>query len=83
VVYSGWHNYAKLFRIGKAGIRKTHAEMAGIPKEVLKAGRYNAFLERVFLSRIDLSPLERRLWLRGFPTPLKKREETMPAYVFD
>ncbi len=83
IVYTGWHNYVKPYRIGKGTNNLSHAEMAGIPKTLIQKERQKLFQERAFLSRLNLSALEKRLWLRGFATPLKKAPEVLPAFAFD
>ena len=81
VVYLGWHNYEKPFRIGQS-IESTHAEHAGIKKMAIYKARLTQFKQRAFLTRTHLFPHERKLWLRGFSTPLKKKAEYVPAYVY-
>jgi hypothetical protein len=81
VVYLGWHNYEKPFRIGQS-IESTHAEQAGIKKMAIYKARQTYFQQRAFLTRTYLLPHERKLWLRGFPTPLKKNSEYVPAYAY-
>ena len=81
VVYLGWHNYEKHYRIAKH-IILTHAEVAGIERNAICKARESQFKERAFLSRIGLSILERRLWLRSFSTPLKRKAEHVPFYAY-
>jgi len=81
VVYLGWHNYEKPFRIGHS-IESSHAAHAGIKKSAINQARHTSFHERAFLSRTQLFPHERKLWLRSFPTPLKKNPEYVPAYAY-
>jgi hypothetical protein len=45
--------------------------------------RQKLFRERAFLSGVNLSALEKRLWLRGFAIPLKKTLEVLPAFALD
>lgn len=82
MVYLGWHNYDKPFRIGgKTQTRMSHAEVAGIGKHKVEDARYMLFRDRAFLTRLSLSSLEHKLWVRGFATPLKKRPEYLPSYA--
>lgn len=82
IVYVGWHNYDKPFRIGgKTKDQRSHAEVAGIAKQKINEARHSLFRHRAFLTRLSLSSLERKLWVRGFVTPLKKRPEYLPAYA--
>ena len=81
IVYLGWHNYEKHYRIAKH-IILTHAEVAGIERNAICKARESQFKERAFLSRIGLSILERRLWLRSFSTPLKRKAEYVPFYAY-
>jgi len=52
-----------------------------VSKECYYQARHTSFHERAFLSRTQLFPHERKLWLRSFPTPLKKNPEYVPAYA--
>ncbi|HOE99570.1 MAG TPA: hypothetical protein PKW91_07475, partial [Rectinema sp.] len=81
VVYLGWHNYEKPYRIGRH-IVMTHAEVAGIERKAICKAREKQFQERAFLSRAGLSLLDKKLWLRSFPTPLKRKAEYVPAYAY-
>jgi len=81
VVYLGWHNYEKPYRIGR-DIVLTHAEVAGIERKAICKAREKQFQERAFLSRAGLSLLDKKLWLRSFPTPLKRKAEYVPAYAY-
>jgi len=84
IVYMGWHNYEKPFRIGgKTHACLSHAEATGIERQMVKDERNMLFHNRAFLTRECLSPLERTLWLRGFSTPLKKNPEYIPRYALD
>jgi hypothetical protein len=40
------------------------------------------FRWRTFLSRIELAPLERRIWEKVIPTPGKPRVADLPAFAF-
>lgn len=82
LVYLGWHNYEKPFRIGQGQLRMSHAEVAGIDRQLVGEARHALFRQREFLSRVELSPLERKLWLRRFSTPLKNTPEYVPAYAY-
>ncbi len=81
-VYMAWHNYAKPFRIkANRKARMTHAEAAGIPRELVATGRAWMFRERAFLSRLSLDLLDQKLWKRAFSTPLKTSAEYLPRYA--
>ncbi|PKL06966.1 MAG: hypothetical protein CVV51_14855, partial [Spirochaetae bacterium HGW-Spirochaetae-7] len=80
-VYMAWHNYAKPFRIkANRKARMTHAEAAGIPRQLVATGRSWMFRERAFVSRLSLDALDQKLWKRAFPTPLKTSAEYLPRY---
>lgn len=82
IVYMLWHNYKKPFRISRKEENKlTHAEMAGISKVAITNERTVLFRDRAFLSRADISMLEKRLWMRAFRTPLKKKPDYLPRYA--
>lgn len=83
-LYLLWHNYAKPFRIrAKQGTRPlTHAEAAGIPIWIIEQ-----FLKtltegmRAFFSRIKLTAAMERTWVKGWITPGKQANDSIPAYV--
>jgi hypothetical protein len=84
-LYLLWHNYAKPFRIrAKQGTRPlTHAEAAGVPIWIIEQ-----FLKtltegmRAFFSRIKLTAAMERTWVKGWITPGKQANDSIPAYVF-
>lgn len=82
VVYTGWHNYVKAFRVGGGeGSGLSHARVAGIEQQSIDRERRILIHQRAFLTRLSLSALEEKLWVRGFVTPLKRRPEYIPGYA--
>jgi hypothetical protein len=81
VVYLGYHNYAKPYRVRWPG-RGSHAEHAGLEPMRIRAEMRQLFTRRSFLSRCEkLSGFDRELWLRRLPTPLKRTAEYVPHYA--
>jgi hypothetical protein len=81
--YVGWHNYRKRYLL-KAPVAwvQTHAQEAGVPRDRIGRVRERMFNKRAFLSLLSLSPLERRIWMKGFPTPGFSRPARLADFVF-
>lgn len=83
-LYFIWHNYMKKFRVNApAHDDRTHAEHAGIPKNMIEAGIAWMFRTRAFLSRLQLGETLRKIWKKEYPTLTKKKPESLPAYALD
>ena len=81
--YLDWHNYEKRYEIkAPVGEKEVHAEVAGIPREAIRRERRGMFRWRTFLSRIELAPLERRIWEKAVPTPGRPCVADLPAFAF-
>ena len=82
VIYRGYHNYVKPFRQKKASL--THGEAAGIGRREIRKEVRRWFSLRAFFSlqEQNLLPNDRLLWFRSLKTPLKRREEYIPCYVY-
>jgi hypothetical protein len=80
--YLGWHNYRKRYRI-KAPVAETqtHGEEAGIAPESIARVCDGMFTNRAFLSLLSLDTVERRVWMKQFPTPGIVRTY-LPAFAF-
>jgi hypothetical protein len=80
--YFSWHNYKKLFSIkAPVGEDQCHAEEAGILRADIRAARQRMFRRRAFLSLEKLDHVERRIWLKLFPTPGTNSSAYLPAFA--
>jgi hypothetical protein len=68
---------------GAAGYWIYNARKFSLRAAFIQNERQKLFRERAFLSGVNLSALEKRLWLRGFAIPLKKTLEVLPAFALD
>lgn len=76
------HNYQKRYRVrGPVDQDAVHAEKAGIPRNRIERGLEWMFRRRAFLSRMKLTECQRRIWMKGYPTPLKTMAEYLPKYA--
>lgn len=82
--YARYHNYRKRYRIrASRDDRRTHADVAGIPKDV-RLGLEGLFYQaRAFFSRSSLSTAGMKAWLKLFPTPGTDWIGRVPAYALD
>jgi len=88
MIYFLHHNCLKPYRIRRARQDpRTHAEIAGIDRDLITRELSTLYTERRFLSHLEedgrLRVSEksiRRLWMRGLITPLKNKDEYCPAY---
>lgn len=73
VIYLYDHNLHKTFRINSPVAQKhiTHADMAGIPRKVVRHAKKGIYTHRKLYSQVSsyLSWVNRLLWLRLFRTP--------------
>ena len=76
-----YHNYQKLYRIKRNDVDFVHAEVAGIPRKAISQAFEGFYLDRPFLSKVELTPYEKRLWLKKLTTPLKEKTEYVPKYA--
>jgi hypothetical protein len=76
------YNYCKRYRVNQpAGDGQTHAEVAGVAPEAVQRARRQLCRQRAFLSRTVLTLSQIAVWLRIERTPLKERDEYLPAYL--
>lgn len=76
------HNYRKQYRIGgRADQNRVHGEAAGISRRMIEEGLSEMFSRRAFLNRSRLTESQRRIWVKGYPTPLKSEPEYLPRYA--
>ena len=76
------HNYRKRYRIGgRVAQDRVHGQEAGIPRGRIEQGCAEMFSRRAFLSRTELTECLRRIWVKGYPTPLKSGPEYLPRYA--
>jgi len=76
------HNYRKRYRIGgRADQDQVHVEAAGISRRRIEEGLSEMFSRRAFLSRTRLTESQRRIWVKGYPTPLRSGPEYLPRYA--
>lgn len=83
-VYNTIHNFLKMYRInpGKSGYL-THADAAGIPRELYRPLMKKFTSRRFFYSHLDLDLHQELVWRRGYASPLKRKSLALGAYVFD
>ncbi len=75
------HNYRKRYRIGgRADQDRVHGEAAGISHQRIEQALTEMFSRRAFLSRTRLTECQRRIWVKGYPTPLRSGPEYLPRY---
>ena len=75
-VYFFNHNYIKDYRIKNCKYKGvTHAEIAGVPKDMIKKVLRTIFKKRIFLSLEDIKSFGLRLWTKNISTPLKKKRD--------
>jgi hypothetical protein len=76
------HNYRKRFLI-KAPVtdERVHGEVAGIPRQLIDHALERMFTRRAFLSRISLLQTLSRIWMKAIPTPLKMKQDYLPAFA--
>jgi transposase-like protein len=79
-LYAAWHNCWKRWRINSRD-PATHAEHAGLEREVVEPEKQRFFTRRYFFSRLHLSGSEWMSWLRGWSTPDKRIAPLVQAYV--
>ncbi len=84
-IYRFYHNFIKPFRInGKSDSAVTHAQRAGIPRDIIRNELKTFFTQRRFLGRIGIPNIsDWLLWHRGLFTPLKGKADYIPAYALD
>jgi transposase-like protein len=83
VVYFFHHNYIKDYRIkNKDYIGISHAEVAGLPKNIIKKVFNKIFENRVFLSLENVKSFALDLWNKKLITPLKGKTDYIPEYAF-
>jgi len=75
VSWAVWHNYDKRYLIKAPVLRtETHAEVAGIPRALVRSMRRRMFTRRAFLSHLDLAPIDRKLWTKTVYSPWEGKD---------
>ena len=83
LVYFMYHNYIKVFREKQRHKdKRTHAEVAGIKRSVIRNALRTIFTRRRFLSLENINDFRLLLWQRLLFTPLKCRVEYVPKYAY-
>ena len=80
VVYLTYHNLMKPFREVKKNFR-SHAEIAGVSGKEVRSLLYGLFSKRVCFSHLKPEGKLRKMWERGYVTPLKEKPEYVPLHV--
>jgi hypothetical protein len=82
-VYRTIHNYFKKFRInpGKSEF-VTHADAAGIPRDIYLPLLKKFTTSRFFYSHLELTFHDKLVWLRAYATPLKRKSTVLSSYVY-
>ena len=83
--YLVWHNYKKRYLVKwKVDRNETHAEMAGIDRDVLERGRTMMFTRRAFLSRLSLAAIDLWVWMKRVYDPIAGHPTIgyLPKYAF-
>ncbi|MBN1241234.1 MAG: hypothetical protein JXA15_00850 [Spirochaetales bacterium] len=82
--YARYHNYRKRYPIRAHRVdQRTHADVAGIRKELRLALDGLYYRARAFLSRSELSVAGLKAWLKLFPTPGVDGIGRIPAFALD
>ena len=82
-VYFFSHNYIKDYRVKNKEYKGiSHAEVAGVPRKVIKAVLKKIFKKRVFLSLENVCSFGLDLWNKNILTPLKNKKDYVPKYAF-
>jgi len=84
-VYAIWHNYAKKYLVKKPIISvETHAEVAGVERRLIRSMRRRMFSNRAFLSRLNLPPLDSKIWTKTVYSPWAGKEisASLPHFAF-
>ncbi len=79
-VYFVYHNYRKRYRIGR-GERRTHGEVAGLDRRLIRSTLKGYYTRRSFLSKLQLTGSMRLLWQRKLETPLTGIPNYVPKYL--
>ena len=79
-VYLTYHNLRKPYREVRGDLR-THAEVAGVSERRVRSICYGMLSRRAFISKVKPEGRYRRMWLREYVTPLKRREEYRPLHI--
>ncbi len=81
-IYQLYHNHIKVYRENTPKDGRTHWKMAGGNGSIFEYMLRDRFRWRPFVSLLNLTPVQKGLWFRLYHTPLKKRGEYLPKYVF-
>lgn len=82
MVYIMHHNFFKPYRLnGGRSCQCSHAEAAGIKRELYKKLIAHIFTKRFFISQYELRGNNEMTWCRGYQTPLKYVSDISPAYA--
>ena len=77
------HNYRKRYLIkAKVEEDRVHAEVAGISRKRIDLEVAAMFKSREFLTRLQLPPTLKRIWTKGFSTPLKEKCDYLPKFAY-
>ncbi|GAB1432035.1 hypothetical protein MASR2M29_06600 [Spirochaetota bacterium] len=76
-----YHNYYKHYRIKQPLMTFVHAEAAGLPPFIIEDELKGYYEDRRFLSKLNLSEEETRIWLKKARTPLKDKDDYVPKYA--
>jgi len=82
-VYRLHHNCVKPYRENKSKGGLMHWKLAGVNSMFVNPMIEKRFVYRPFESLLFLSPGEKGLWFRLYYTPLKKRRDPVPNYIYE
>jgi transposase-like protein len=81
-VYQAWHNYLKPHRVKTtANPEAVHGVYAGMDERVIGNELRRLYLERAFLSHMELREERGILWMKTSKTPLKEKPDYLPRYA--
>ncbi len=81
VVYAAYHNFEKRYRINQPPTdTTTHGEVAGIPREEIRAVTHRYRRTRAFASKLPLWGVFEEVWFRKAPTAFKTTPEYLPKH---
>ena len=82
IIYIMYHNYIKIYREKFRGKHDyTHAEIAGIDRVLIDNSLKDMYTKRRFLSLENIKDSFEEVWNKMLVTPLKRKQDYLPAYA--
>ena len=81
MVYLVHHNFFKPYRLnGRKQKGMSHADAAGIPRDLYRKELVHLFQKRFFISHYELRGNDEMTWCKAYQTPLKTVSDYLPMY---